>query len=109
MNERRVALVPVVVDHSNIDKIFEDVKSPAPIRILSSCDIEVRMFFFSRTVFIYQRPNKVGCVNKSGCSLHPNCFKRNKTSLISCHNEIKLARVLETIETVIIIEILLEV
>ena len=33
MNERRVALVPVVVDETIIDEIFEDVKSPALIRI----------------------------------------------------------------------------
>ena len=45
MNERRIALVPVVVDESKIDDIFKDIKSPALIRILSSCDTEVRLIF----------------------------------------------------------------
>ncbi|KAJ7385096.1 hypothetical protein OS493_017461 [Desmophyllum pertusum] len=42
MNERRIALVPVVVGRieSKIDDIFKDIKSPALIRILSSCDTE---------------------------------------------------------------------
>ena len=62
MNERRVALVPVVVDGTRIDEIFEDVKSPALIRILSSCDTEVRKSFLW-TVFIYQRLSKVGCAS----------------------------------------------
>jgi len=46
MNERRVALVPVVVDDTKIDEIFGEVKSPALIHILSSCDTEVRICFF---------------------------------------------------------------
>ena len=45
MNERRVALVPVVVDGRNIDDIFKDLKSPALIRILSSCDTKVSLTF----------------------------------------------------------------
>ncbi|KAJ7386745.1 hypothetical protein OS493_006759 [Desmophyllum pertusum] len=40
MNERHIALVPVVVDESKIDDIFKDIKSPTLIRILSSCDTE---------------------------------------------------------------------
>ena len=62
MNERRVALVLVVVDGTRIDEIFEDVKSPALIRILSSCDTEVRKSFLW-AVFIYQRLSKVGCAS----------------------------------------------
>ena len=73
MTERRVALVPVVVGETKIDEIFEDVKSPALIRILSSCDTEVRKSFFW-TVFIYQRLSKVGCASISGCSLHRALF-----------------------------------
>ena len=46
MNETRVALVPFVVDETKIDEMFENVKSPALIRILSSCDTEVRKSFW---------------------------------------------------------------
>ena len=52
MNERQVALVAVVVDGTRIDEIFEDVKSPALIRILSSCDTEVRKSFCGLYLFI---------------------------------------------------------
>ena len=62
MNERRVELMSVVVDETRIDEIFEDVKSPAVTRIISSCDTEVRKSFLW-TVFIYQRLSKVGCVS----------------------------------------------
>ena len=54
MNERHVELMPVAVDETRVDEIFEEVKSLALIRILSSCDTEVRKSFLW-TVFIYQR------------------------------------------------------
>ena len=41
MNERRVALVPRIVDKRNVDDIFKDATSPVLIRINSSCDTKV--------------------------------------------------------------------
>ena len=69
MNERRVALMPVVVDGRKIDDIFKDVKSLALIRILSSCDAEERKELL---VCIYlPTTEKYGVgLDKSGCSLY---------------------------------------
>ena len=46
MDERRRALVPVVVENASIDEIFSEVRSPVLIRMSSSCDVTVSRSYY---------------------------------------------------------------
>ena len=50
LSERRVCLVPNVIEDSSLDDLLERVTSPALIRIYSSCDNTVSIIFLLMTI-----------------------------------------------------------